>query len=181
MKAVLKDTIDCLYNWGFNNIYVLNLHGDYLHSKTLLEIVKEIHEINSNRKKVYNILHESFKGMLGVCGSEPYILVENNKVKENDKENRTENIYLDVHAGSFETSLMLLEYDELVDEELARKLESSRTTLELLRKWQNGGSEAIEVTPLGYCGEPANIDLKSVGSFIDNFSKSAAKLITDSI
>jgi creatinine amidohydrolase len=182
MKVVLKDTIECLYNWGFNNVYVLNLHGDYLQNKVLLETVKEIYELNPTSKKIYDIVHKSFKVMLGISGSEPYVLVDNKKSEKDDNgQELVVETYLDVHAGSFETSLMLLEYEELVNMEMAKKLESSKTTPELFRSWVKGGSEAREVTPLGYCGNPSNIDLKGAKKFSDDFSRLVAKLIAGSI
>ena len=183
MKAVLKDTIECLHNWGFNNVYLLNLHGDYLHSKTIVETVKEIYELSSENKKVYNIIPEFFKEVLGVDGSEPYVLIQKDEEvqSDDDGENTVENSYLDIHAGGFETSCMLLDFKELVNEELARKLESSKTTFELLSKWQKGGTEGREVTPLGYCGDPSNIDLKNAKEFMVGFATTSANLIINSI
>lgn len=183
MKAVLKDTIECLHKWGFKNVYLLNLHGDYLHSKTIVETVKEIYELSTENRKVYNVIPEFFKTRLGLNGSEPYVLIQREeKIKTNDNDNNVEESpYLDIHAGGFETSFMLLEFKELVNEEVASKLDSSKTTFELLRKWQKGGVEGREVTPLGYCGNPSNIDLKSAKEFIDDFAKSSANLIISSI
>lgn len=177
MKAVLKDTIECLHNWGFKNVYLLNFHGDSLHSKTIVETVKEIYEVNPEDKKVYNIIPEFFQKTLGLDGSEPYILVQ--KDEDNDSDNSDP--YLDIHAGGFETSCMLLDFKELVNEELARKLESSKTTFELLRKWQKGGAEGREVTPLGYCGNPSNIDLEEANKFMNEIGKISADLIVKSI
>lgn len=177
MKLVLKDTVECLYKWGFNNVYVLNLHGDYLQNKFLLEIVKEIYELSPKSKKIYDIVHKSFMTMLGISGSEPYVLVDN----QNNEQEQVVETYLDVHAGSFETSFMLLEYEELVNQEMVKKLESSKTTSELFRSWVKGGSEAREVTPLGYCGNPSNIDLKGAEKFRDDFSRLAAKLIAGTV
>lgn len=179
MKAVLKDTIECLHNWGFKNIYLLNLHGDFLHSKTIVETVKEIYEISSRDKKVYNIIPEFFRKTLGLDGSEPYILVQ--KDEDNSFDNNVIDPYLDIHAGGFETSCMLLDFKELVNEELARKLKSSKTTFELLRRWQNGGADGREVTPLGYCGNPSNIDLENAKSFMNDIAKLSANLIINSI
>ena len=76
---------------------------------------------------------------------------------------------------------MLLEHGDLVDEEMAKKLESSKTTPELFSIWTKGGTEARKVTPLGYCGNPSNIDLKDAKKFMDDFSKLAAELIAKSI
>ena len=183
MKAVLKDTIECVYSWGFNNVYILNLHGDYLHSKTIVDTVKEIYELSSENKKVYNIIPEFFKTRLGLDGSEPYVLIQKDEEEQssNDDLNTVENPYLDIHAGGLETSLMLLEFKELVNEKMARELESSKTTFELLSKWQKGGFEGREVTPFGYCGNPSNIDLNEANRFVDCFAKSSANLIINSI
>lgn len=76
---------------------------------------------------------------------------------------------------------MLLEFKDLVNEELARKLESSKTSFELLRKWQKGGAEGREVTPLGYCGDPSDINLEDAKAFTEMFVKSAADLIIESL
>lgn len=183
MKAVLKDTIECLFSWGFNNVYIFNLHGDYLHSKTIVDTVKEIYELSSENKKVYNIIPEFFKTRLGLDGSEPYVLIQTDEEEQSDTDdkNTIENPYMDIHAGGFETSLMLLEFKELVNEEMARKLESSKTTFELLSKWQKGGFEGREVTPFGYCGNPSNIDLNEANGFVDYYAKSSANLIINSI
>jgi len=177
MKAVLKDTIECLHNWGFKNVYLLNMHGDYLHSKTIVEIAKEIYELGIENRNVYNIIPEFFQRILGLDGNEPYILVQ----KDEKAEPNNKDLYLDIHAGGFETSLMLLDFKELVNEELARKLESSQTTFELLKKWQKGGTEGRAVTPLGYCGDPSNIDLKDAKEFIDWVVKSTTELIITSL
>jgi len=174
MKAVLKETIECLDRWGFEKVYFLNMHGEFLHSKTILEAAKEIYESKMN-VKVYDIIPEFFKQRIGLNGDEPYILVQ--KDKEQSKEQPPE--YLDIHAGGFETSLMLIDFQNLVDERQARLLESSKTTLELLEKWRRGGEEAKEVTPLGYCGDPSNINLDKAKSFIKDFTGVTAELISN--
>jgi creatinine amidohydrolase len=179
MKAVLKDTIECIHNWGFKNVYIVNMHGDFLHSKTIVETVKEIYELGLENRNIYNIIPGFFQTRFGIDGKEPYILVQRDDTNESNS--RPDNPYVDIHAGGFETSWMLVEFKELVNEELARKLTSSKTTFQSLSKWQKGGADGREVTPFGYCGDPSNINLEVAKSFIDKFSKSSAKLIVDSI
>jgi creatinine amidohydrolase len=180
MKAVLKDTIECLHNWGFNNVYLINMHGDFLHNKATIEAVKEAYQASPEGKKVYNITPEFFTKTGVIDGTEPYILLQKD---EGDDQGNSEqrSPYLDIHAGGFETSLMLLEFKDLVNEELARELESSKISFELLRKWQKGGAEGREVTPLGYCGDPSAIDLEDAKKFTQMFVKSAADLIIESL
>ena len=172
MKAVIKDTIECLEQWGFKKVYFLNMHGDFLHSKTILDITREIYESNG-KMNVYDIIPQFFASLVGLEGNEVYVLVQ----KDEDGRNKQPQHYLDIHAGGVETSLMLAEFDELVDENKARELQSSKTTFELLRKWQRGGEEAKEVTPLGYCGDPSNISIEDAKKFILEFTSMTAKLI----
>lgn len=175
MKAVLKDSIECLETWGFKKVFFLNMHGDFLHSKTIVDVAKEIHEAKSTIK-VYNIIPQFFSRRLGLKGDEPYILVQ-----KDDKPERQQPKYLDIHAGGFETSLMLIDFEDKVDKKKALKLKSSETTFELLRKWQQGGEKAKEVTPLGYCGDPSNIDVEEGKKFISEFSKITASLIQSTL
>jgi creatinine amidohydrolase len=182
MKAVLKDIIENLYSWGFENVYMLNMHGDGLHCMTLLETAKEISELGISGKKTYDIIPEFFAKMIGLNGSEPYVLIQEEPQAEgNDIGQPASEEYLDIHAGGFETSLMLLEYKDLVDESIARQLKSSRTLPENLAKWQSGGDNAKEVTPLGYCGDPSKIDLEDAKFFTKEFAKCTAKLIQESL
>lgn len=181
MKAVIKDSIECLEKWGFKKVYLLNMHGDYLHSKTIIEIAREIYESN-NEIDVYDIIPYFSKKRFELSGDEPYILVQEDKKEKRDKEdtdNKTK--YIDVHAGGLETSLMLIDFKELVDVKKARTLKSSKTTPELLRKWQQGGEKAKEVTPLGYCGDPSNISVDNAEEFIINFSKITTELIKNNV
>ena len=183
MKAVLKDIIENLYTWGFENVYLLNMHGDGLHSMTLLEIAKEISELGISGKKTYDIIPEFFAKMIGLNGSEPYVLIQEEPQEEieNSEGQSHRDEYLDIHAGGFETSLMLLEFKDLVDESTARQLKSSQTLPEHLPKWQSGGDNAKEVTPLGYCGDPSKIDLEVAKFFTKEFAKCTAKLIQESL
>lgn len=175
MKAVMKDSIECLDNWGFKKVVIVNMHGDFLHSKTIIDICKEIHE-SDLEIRAYNIIPEFFGKRAGVTGEEPYMLVQRDERPMDAKPPRPPK-FLDIHAGGFETSLMLEDFPKLVDLDLAKTLKSSETTFEGLKKWQQGGALAKEVTPDGYCGNPSNIDLDSARLFIKDFASSAANLI----
>ena len=59
MKAVLKDTIECLDRWGFKKVFFINLHGDSLHCKTILDVAKEIYESHM-KIDAYDIIPEFF-------------------------------------------------------------------------------------------------------------------------
>lgn len=183
MKALLKDTIECLEKWGFKKVFLLNMHGDALHSKTIIEVAREIYESLADID-VYDIVPDFVKAIYGLSGKEPYLLYqkdENENVENHDDKEHKERIYLDVHAGGVETSLMLLEYENLVDEKQAKKLTSSKTTFEGLRQWQQGGDKAKEITPLGYLGDPSNINNEEAKIFMKYVSEITAKLIKNVI
>jgi creatinine amidohydrolase len=86
---------------------------------------------------------------------------------------------LDLHAGGLETSLMVNDFPELVDVDLARSLKSSLTTFEGLKIWQHGGEKAKEITPLGYCGNPSAIDLEAAKAFEEEMIEDVSKIICD--
>jgi creatinine amidohydrolase len=184
MKAVLTDTLECLLRWGFRSIYILNMHGDYLQNKTILEVSMEISKLHEGSGRVYHIIPGLYKaGDFKLEGCEACALfpAQEEKSREADAGPKEKSPFLDLHAGGFETSYMLLEFRELADEEKARSLKSSETDLEKFKVWRRGGERAREVTPLGYCGDPSNIDLENIRSYIDRFSKASAKLIAASL
>ena len=41
MISVLCDILECLKEWGFENIFLLNFHGDLKHNVTILESVRK--------------------------------------------------------------------------------------------------------------------------------------------
>lgn len=150
MISILCDLLTCLKNWGFDKIFLFNCHGDYKHNMTIVDTAKKAHsELGIGCRFV---VPDFFLNRAGLSGKEPYILVHSTKPDPLPE-------YLDIHAGGFETSFMMLDFPDLVDKELAYTLESSCTTFEGLKVWQQGGEKSKEVTPLGYCGNPSNIDL----------------------
>ncbi|HEX3046830.1 MAG TPA: creatininase family protein [Bacillota bacterium] len=173
MKAMLGDLLLCLKNWGFNRIYLFNFHGDYEHIITIFESVRDS-RIDLG-VKAYVALDEFDLRGYGLKGDEEHIVTYQTPRPE---EPRPE--YMDVHAGSFETSLMTFNFPELVNQEVARTLESSKTTWEDGRIWTRGWDDARKVTPLGYCGDPANIDLEMARevdeSTVDGITKMFIKL-----
>jgi creatinine amidohydrolase len=74
---------------------------------------------------------------------------------------------------------MVNDFPELVDIHLAYRLESSRTTLEGLKIWQRGGEKAKEITPLGYCGNPSEIDLEAAKAFEERMIEEISKIISE--
>ena len=64
--------------------------------------------------------------------------------------------YLDLHAGSWETSVVAAYFPDQVDEKVARTLEPTKVTMKEVGEWV---TNAKKITPLGYMGDPAKIDV----------------------
>ena len=107
-----------------------------------------------------------------MSGEEPYIIVQPTKPEPLVE-------YLDIQAGGSETSLMVKNFSELVNIDLARSLKSSLTTLDGLKIWRQGGKKAKEVTPLGYCGNPSEIDLEKANAFEKEMIEGVTRIIFD--
>ena len=168
MVSVLFDLLECLKSWGFENIFFLNVHGDFKHIATMAGAAKKVHE--ELGIGAYCIVPDLLLKGAGLTGHEPYVIVERTKPVAPSE-------YLDLHSGGSETSLMLNAFPELVDIDTARTLESSKTTFKDLKTWLQGGEKAREVTPLGYCGNPSAIDVKEARTFELDMAQTIAGLI----
>jgi creatinine amidohydrolase len=176
MVSMLYDLLECLKNWGFEKVFFLNFHGDFKHNMTIVDSArKAMEELGMG---TYFVCPEFFLQRSGLSGKEPYILVQpEEKEPEPPKAPQPPSPYLDIHAGGFETSLMLKDFPDLVNVDLAKTLESSRTTFEGLKTWQQGGENAREITPLGYCGNPSNINLDHAEAFNRDMAQSISRAI----
>ncbi len=170
MISILCDLLECLKSWGFRDIFLFNFHGDFGHNLTILDAVKKAYETMGIGACF--IASDFFLKRAGLSGEEPYIIVQKTEPEEPTQ-------YFDLHAGGSETSLMLKNFPDLVNVDMARTLKSSRTTLEGLKVWRHGGEKAREITPLGYCGDPSNIDLERAKAFEEEMIEGVAKRICD--
>ena len=170
MISVLCDLLGCLKSWGFENIFLFNFHGDFKHNLTILNAAKKAYE--ELGIGAYFIVPDFFLRRAGLSGKEPYVIAQPTQPE-------TPSEYLDLHAGGLETSLMVNDFPELVDVDLARSLKSSLTTFRDLKIWQHGGEKAKEITPLGYCGNPSAIDLEAAKAFEEEMIENVSKIICD--
>jgi creatinine amidohydrolase len=170
MSSVLSDLLECIRSWGFETVYLLNFHGDFLHNKTILNTVKDLY--NKNGAGAYFIIPNYLLNPMEVTGKEPYLAVQPDIMLPGEVPE-----FMDIHAGGIETSLMLNEFPQMVDMELAQNLKSSMTTAKALADWQKGGITARNITPYGYCGNPSDLDLKSAAMYMERNVKDITELI----
>ncbi|HNQ45847.1 MAG TPA: creatininase family protein [Syntrophorhabdus sp.] len=172
MVSVLFDLLKCLKNWSFEYVFLLNVHGDFEHNLAMTEAVRKAYD--ELRLRAYSIVPEFFRQRANMSGKEPYIILY-------DVEFNKSSPYLDIHAGAFETSLMVEKFPNLVDIDTAQSLPSSETTIEGLKKWLKGGSGAREVTPLGYLGDPSAIDVRAANESNEKLVNEIVKAINTTL
>lgn len=155
-NQLLYEIIQNFEKWEFKNVFFISFHGDFKHMKTIAKVALRVQETLkiqvhylADQKLFYQLGYKELPACFAPVNLEP------------DKVN-VENDFLDVHAGANETSWMLLEFPELVDIDLAKQLEPTNLTMQDVWKWSLGGSTARQLTPLGYCGNPANVQLEKI-------------------
>ena len=87
--------------------------------------------------------------------------------------------YVDIHAGSAETAVMLRYFPEGLDENLIRKLEPTRLTFEDMKGFGRSDEETRRLIPDGYFGNPAGYDIAAAEAYVEAESASYANTIAD--
>lgn len=182
MKAVLWDIFKNLHDWGFNNIFCNNCHGDAIHIRTILEAIKDSRsEFGLNIRMLVDFYDLS---RLGLIGDEDFILTLNPEYPEEFYAGmeETEKGLFDIHAGGYETACMKHYFSELVNEEVAQNLKSTSLTSRELEQWGKGGEETRTLVPFGYAGNPAGykniVNIDCIEKFILEYT---AKRIIESL
>jgi creatinine amidohydrolase len=172
LKALIFDVLSCLQRWGFEQVFLVSMHGDPPHRNAIIEAISEARlgtgircrQIVPYRRYVYS----------GYKGYENCILVESKDMEQ------IWEYYIqmqDIHAGSMEASFMARYYPELIDLETIQKLPPTSLDAQGLQKWQSGWSESRAVIPEGYFGNPALIEMDRMEALLDMEAKGHAQLI----
>lgn len=172
MEALLLDILANLKKWGIHKIFMLNFHGDYVHIRKIAEIAKKAYI--ERKTEAYFINSKSTFMQFGITEEVPYLL--NVPLNQNLLSSMGGDS-IDIHAGAAETSWMMLDYEELADPDIAKQLKATNLSMDDLRIWLHGGNSAKEITPSGYCGNPANIDLDAIQRIEKETSEAFASYI----
>ena len=175
MKAVLYDTMASFKRWGFQYLFVINSHGDTEHNLTILDAVREA-RIDTGISAYYVLSEFDAKVRYRLTGREPHVLLIPTPAAFDRPQ------YLDIHAGTGETGMMVHYFPEQVNVELAKTLKSTNLTTQDLIEWDQSWADAKRMTPLGYFGDPASFNpdvgrqkmedtVKSLADLIESFMK----------
>ncbi len=144
----MVDTFRSLTKDGFRTAFCLSGHGDALHNRTVdAGVVRGRAETGLDARV---ILSDGLLKRLGLDPAQPHLVVTPTE--------RATGTFLDVHAGDWETSVVMAEYPDLVRETIARTLPSTDFLPADLAEWRQGGEHTVRKTPQGYLGDPASAD-----------------------
>jgi creatinine amidohydrolase len=174
LKAVLLDSLASLKNWGVNYVFTFNWHGEFKHCEVILEAVKEARAAKG--LKSYCLISTEEARRFKLTGSEEYIALYSESSMPG-----ASSPYLDLHAGSLETAVMLKYFPEKLDPEKIKSLPATQFTFNDLKKLGKGGSETRRTLTSGYFGNPAGFDLAAAQSYIESEVHHYSRLIENII
>ena len=170
MKAVLYDTMASFKRWGFQYLFVINHHGDTEHNLTILDAVREA-RIDTGISAYYVLSEFEAKVRYRLTGREPHVLLISTPATLDRPQ------YLDVHAGTGETGMMVHYFPDQVDVEGAKRLKPTNLTTQDLMEWDQSWADARRITPLGYFGDPASFNPEASRQRLESLGESVANLI----
>lgn len=170
MKSLVYDVLASLHSWHLDRVFIINWHADYQHCQAILETVKEARDSLGCDARC--LLTEADFNRLRLNGEENFVLIQ-----ASPPAMEATGEYVDLHAGSLETGIMLAYYPEYVDEELCRRLAPTRLTYRDLRQLGQSDEETRRLIPHGYFGNPAGFDTAAAREYLEDYSRNLADTI----
>ena len=168
MAALMGDVFESLESDGFSRVFCFSGHGDALHNRTIVDGIA----IGRERTKmdIAFVIEDALAARLGLDFSDPRLALH--PVRAPEAPFRFMQItgsspagavvaadaaprYVDVHAGQWESSMMLCSVPGLVRDEVRQTLKPTNYGPDDLAEWRHGFERARAKTPLGYFGDPA--------------------------
>ncbi|GGT60666.1 creatininase family protein [Actinomadura citrea] len=149
MREIMVDLLAGMARDGFRHVFCFSGHGDALHNRTVHDGVRAACERTDADASF--VTEPALARRIGLEADDPYLTLYGPDEAPPDGP-------VDVHAGSWETSLMMHTHPRLVREEVRARLEPSGVGPSELAIWRQGYEHARRVTPDGYLGDPAAAD-----------------------
>ena len=170
MKALIYDILASLKRWKFDTVFIINWHIDIHHCRAILDALKEAHcDIAIDARYLAN---EFDIRRLRLTGEEEYVL----KYQQPQMAG-VNNKYIDAHAGSMETAVMMKYFPKHVKAKLAKKLPRTEITFEDLKELGKSDAATRKLIPQGYFGNPAGYDIGAAELMVTADAKAAADCI----
>lgn len=161
-KALISDILLSLSEFGFNNVFGVNAHGDIEHNIAIIEAFRETHEqLHINACYAFD---ESRFLHFGLKLDEPYLCpIKPQTVNVSKAE------VSDVHGGDIETAMIYEFYPTLVDVEKAKSLPPINLDDGSGEAWLFGG-HIKELSSQGYLGSPSDFENVDVQKNVDDYA-----------
>ncbi|MDQ0314391.1 creatininase family protein [Amorphus orientalis] len=171
MAALMGDVIDSLGGDGFSKVFLVSGHGDALHNRTLFEAAEAASKPDGVQAAF--VADPALFARIGVDPASPHALA----TTAEPEPTHDGTVYADVHAGDWETSLMLALEPDLVRKDDLGGLPPTDLSADDLAEWRKGHDHARRVTPDGYLGDPASATAEKGAASIVRDARSIAEAI----
>jgi creatinine amidohydrolase len=170
MRELMADVFASLHGDGFGRVFCFSGHGDAMHNRTIHEGIR----LGAQRTgmDISFVADAALAARLGIPLDDPHLALPEGTQAEGLKffqvnisspsspggspgDEGAPPRYVDVHAGRWESSMMLAACARLVRDDVRRTLKSTDLGPEDLAVWRQGFEHARRTTPLGYFGDPA--------------------------
>ncbi len=172
MRELMADVFCSLESDGFSRVFCFSGHGDALHNRTICDGIALGRE--RTKMDIGFVIEDALATRLGLPLDDPRLVLHPERAPEAPfrflqingsspsgavvPEDRAPR-YIDVHAGEWETSMMMCSCPALVREQVRTTLVPTNYGPDDLAEWRHGFERARAKTPLGYFGDPAAASL----------------------
>jgi creatinine amidohydrolase len=161
MQELMADVFAGFARDGFRQVFCVSGHGDAAHNRTVHAGIA----LGRSRTglDISFVIDSALASRIGIPLDDPCLtLTDDGKpdaartpLVSSPSAPVTQRKFLDVHAGQWETSIMMHCCAPLVREAVRPTLKSTDYGMEDLMTWRQGYEAARRKTPLGYFGDPA--------------------------
>ncbi|WP_439588694.1 creatininase family protein [Hydrogenophaga sp.] len=190
IRELMADVFVSQSGDGFRRVFCFSGHGDALHNRTIHEGVKL--GVERTGMDISFVIDAALASRLGIALDDPHITLPAGAQAEGLKffqinasspsspgDGETPPRYVDVHAGRWESSMMLASCASLVRDDVRRTLKSTDLGPDDLAVWRRGYEDARKTTPLGYFGDPASADAAEGQRSLQSAAATAADAIVN--
>lgn len=177
MRQILTEILCGVAADGFTRVFCFSGHGDALHNQTIFLAVENA--IRQSGADISLVLDASLVRRLQLDPASPAITMTTGAplVLAGDSATQSSSPMasaarpgadqIDVHAGCWETSMLLASRPELVRDDIRRELPSTVFDVGMLESWRRGYADARAIAPDGYVGDPASASRAEGASLLD--------------
>ncbi len=170
MIELLVDVMRSLAGDGLRRLFLVSGHNDRAHNVAIVDAVRRGAVAAAPLVPAF-IADEAIVTRLGIALDDPGV------VPYSVPPTAPAGPFLDVHAGEWETSIMLGFHSEVVREARLPALAPTNLGPDDLAEWRKGHEHARRVTPLGYFGDPAAADATRGQSLIDDEARAIVAVL----